>query len=70
MPEGLVDALRESAQHTGGRALAATDGGSIGKDFSHRRGSVGIAVCQADGELKGFVDARLRARAAASEEAD
>ena len=54
VPEGLVDALRESAHHAGGRALAATDGGSIGDDFYHRRGSVGIAVRQADGAIRGF----------------
>ena len=56
MPDGLVAALRAAAQHNSGRALVATDGGSIGegRDLNHRRGAVGIALRTATGEQRGF----------------
>ena len=56
IPDGLVAALLDAAQHTTGRALVATDGGSVGegRDLSHRRGAVGIAVRSATGDQLGF----------------
>ena len=56
IPDGLVAALLDAAQHTTGRALVATDGGSAGegRDLTHRRGAVGIAVRSATGDQLGF----------------
>ena len=55
IPDGLVAALREAAQHNSGRALVATHSGSIGegRDLNHSRGAVGIAVRTASDEQCG-----------------
>lgn len=58
IPEDLVEAIRDSARHPSGRALLASDGGSMGAEYPTRRASVGLAVRSCTGEVKGWGVAR------------